>query len=202
MNIPIFEAVMEGNDTGIFAISLVEDPATEVVWQTFSKAKEKQTFKFSIDSEEKHNILAPIMVADMLIYRYDDNFGEYYIKYGKDVLEKMSRKMLKQGMQNNIDIEHDGNYLNVGDVELMEVFIKNSELGINPKGFEDVNEGSLFGKFHVNNIEVWEKIKKGEVKGLSLFGFFDVKPQAETNEDIKEIENLLSKIQNKIRNNK
>ena len=48
--IPIFDIVIDDAQTGIYAISLVQYPATEVEWQTFSKeTKEKVPTTLSKD---------------------------------------------------------------------------------------------------------------------------------------------------------
>ena len=124
MAIPIFDAVIENSQDGIYALSLVEYPATEVQWQTFSKDEKKHLEKFEVVNEEKHNFICPIMVAATPIYRYDENFGEYYLRFSKEVCEKMARNMLRNGGQNNFDTEHSEVYLDFGSVETQEVFLK------------------------------------------------------------------------------
>ena len=201
--IPIFDIVIDDAQTGIYAISLVQYPATEVEWQTFSKeTKEKAIEKFEVISEEKYNFLAPIMLADTPIYRYDEDFGEYYIKFGREVIEKMSRNMLRNGAQNNYDTEHNEHYLDFGAVEMQEVYIKDSAKGISPAGFENLPDGTLMGVFHVNNIDVWKDIKAGKYHGISLAGWFDYKEafSKAANKDEQEVLELLNKIEKKLKN--
>lgn len=200
LNIPIYDIVIDDAQSGIYAISLVEYPATEVEWQTFSG--EKRTEKFEIVSEEKYNFLAPIMIADTPIYRRSEDFGEYYVRFGREVLEKMSRNMLRNGAQNNYDTEHNERYLDFGAVEMQEVYIKDSAKGINPVGFENLPDGSLMGVFHVNNIDVWKDIKAGKYHGISLAGWFDMEEafSQKTNKDEQEVLDLLNKIEHKLKN--
>ena len=57
---------------------------------------------------------------------------------------------------------------------MVEIFIKDVEKGINPSGFEDIENGSLFATYKVNNDIIWEKIKDGTFQGFSLEGIFDL----------------------------
>ena len=59
-------------------------------------------------------------------------------------------------------------------LKLEELFIKDVDKGINPVGFEDIEHGSLFGKYRVLNDEVWADVKAGKFKGFSLEGYFGV----------------------------
>ena len=46
--------------------------------------------------------------------------------------------------------------------------IKDSAAGVSPSGFEEIEDGSLFAEFHVNNPDVWASIKEGTYKGFSI----------------------------------
>jgi hypothetical protein len=62
-------------------------------------------------------------------------------------------------------------------------------------GFEDCPDGSWFGSFYVENDEVWNKIKSGEVKGFSVEGLFIYdKPQPTEDEVLSQIKKLLDTI--------
>ena len=65
---------------------------------------------------------------------------------------------------------HDGSL--VDGIELVQFFIKDSEKGITPQGFEHVSDGSLFAEYQVTNDDLWNSIKEGVFKGFSLEGFF------------------------------
>ena len=77
-------------------------------------------------------------------------------------------------------------------VYLEELFIKNVEKGIDPKGFEDVENYSLFGVYTIENSDVWEAIQKGEFKGISLEGIFTFESEDDAEvQEWEEIYNLL-----------
>ena len=105
----------------------------------------------------------------------------------------MAEKWLSEGIANNINLDHnEDKYVN--GLFLKEVFIKDTSRGINPKGFEDIEEGSLFGTYKVLNEDVWEEIKNGTFKGFSLEGYFDLKEYDIDKLQDKEEETLLVEI--------
>ena len=55
------------------------------------------------------------------------------------------------------------------------MFIKNTDKGISPKGFEEIEEGSAFAEYKIESDEVWQAVKKGVFNGISLEGYFDVR---------------------------
>lgn len=169
-NLDIYEAVIEDESDGIAFISLVNDPAVESNW--FAYNKEHQPMQFQIADEEQHILLGVIMRADFPMYRIGNSGYEYYIKYSKETIAKMARKMLDDKTFNYVDTEHNNQC--VDGVKLEELFIKDVDKGINPVGFEAIENGSLFGKYRVLNDEVWADVKAGKFKGFSLEGYFGV----------------------------
>lgn len=182
-NIPIFEASIECFEDGIYKISLVDDPAVESNWLYFAKAKtdagasyfskNQKIQKYAIQDEEKRLITGVIMRADFPIYRNDAEFGEYYIRYSKDTIRRMAEKMLQDNTFNCINIMHD-DYSDVEGVNLVELMIKDSAKGISPVGFGDIEDGSLFATYKVENDLVWTAVKNGTFKGFSLEGLFNL----------------------------
>lgn len=58
---------------------------------------------------------------------------------------------------------------------MVECFIKDSEKGISPTGFEDVPEGSLFCTFKVEDEKLWNEIVNTDhFNGFSLEGVFNL----------------------------
>ena len=169
-NLDIYEAIIEDESDGITFISLVNDPAVESNW--FAYSKEHQPMQFQIANEEQRILLGVIMRADFPMYRVGTSGYEYYIKYSKETIAKMARKMLDDKTFNYVDTEHNNQC--VDGVKLEELFIKDIDRGINPVGFENIENGSLFGKYRVLNDEVWADVKAGKFKGFSLEGYFGV----------------------------
>lgn len=181
MTLPHYEALINSEEEGIFTISLVADPATGIDWVAFEK--QEQPLLFSVQNEEQRMILGCIMRASFPIYRYTPDLGEFYLTYSKDTIKKMAEKLLFDGKQNSVNIMHVPGS-DVNDVYMTSIFIKDVEKGINPAGFENVEDGSLFASFHVLNDEVWNEIKNGTFKSFSLEGYFTIDKETKKTENM------------------
>lgn len=183
--IPVYQAVISDEETGMFKISLVDDPAVMSNFQAFDA--ERRPLLYAIQDEEKRLIRGCIMRADFPIYRRDSKMGEYYVIYKADEIRKMAEKYLLEGRQNDVNLMHrEGT--DVDDVQMVQYFIKGD--GIQVDGFDECADGSLFGEFHVVNDDIWEEIKAGTYKGFSLEGVFDLVPEQDKDE-IQEIVDIL-----------
>lgn len=189
--LPLYKAILSSEDCGISKISLVDLPAVQSNFVCFSE--EKQDVKFAVQDEEKREILGVIMRADFPIYRNSNGY-EYYVQYDADVIKEMAKKMFEDCVQNKINLQHQDN-TDVQTVKIFECFIKDTENGINPKGFEDVENGSMFARFKVEDDNLWQEIKDGTFKGFSIEGLFEFELEEKDN-DIDEIIDLLNKILN------
>lgn len=188
--LPIYEVLIDDEVEGMYTVSLVANPATERSWMAFSEDK-KVKLNFNIVDNEQHKVMCVICRCDFPIYRIDpQTLEEFYVIYHSNTIEKMTQKFLKYGFQSAINIEHNPNNY-VDGVELQEIFIKNSEKGISPKGFEDVEEGSLFGVYKIENQDVWKAIKEGVFTSVSLEGMFKLKPEEKEEKTIENIKDLL-----------
>ena len=158
--IKTYKAKILDDECGIQALSLVEHPAVLSKVERFAENDRIQYFKDDL----KHNITGLIIPADRPIYR-NNGTEEYYIVFEKDTIVDFATKMMKDGTMNFFNWEHSDDTIN--GIECIELFIKDSERGISPEGFADVEEGSLFGTFHISDDDVWEKIMDGSY-GISM----------------------------------
>ena len=199
-NLKLYEALLTTDDDGIYTVSLVDAPAVESNFLCFNSVRKPLEFK--VENEEKRLIMGVVMRADYPIYRIAPNGEEYYIKFSKETIEKLAEKMLFDHTSNNINLNHNPNDY-VEDVYLREIFIKDTKKGINPRGFEDIEDGSLFAIYKIHSDSMWERVKKGEFKGFSievLVHSEEVKMskiEENTVELYSEIVELLKKIENK-----
>lgn len=198
--LPTYETVVNDNELGITAISLVDNPAMEKYFQMYAKQQ-----LFRIENEEQKVITGVLIVADMPIYRRDEIMGEFYQVFTKPVIRVMAEKMLRDNVFNNINLMHNPNNT-TNDVQLVEVFIKDTMKGINPTHFEDVSDGSMFVSYKVHNEQLWEDIKKGEFKGFSLEGLFRfsdrLMEEKKKQKEMTELSILKQLVREKIMNNK
>lgn len=158
-DIPIF--AIDFTDESVWnSISIVDFPAIE---KDFIKLSKQGEIKFSVN-EEKRDIMGPVIIKDQLIYRRDEK-GEYYLKFSAETIKEMAIQFFKRDTQNNGNVMHS---VDVPGVTFYQSFIKDTEKGISPKGFEDVVDGSWFVTAHVENDDVWSLIQKGELRGFSI----------------------------------
>ena len=190
MNMKIIELVLdeEQEESGIEAISIVENPAIE---SDFVALKTEE-IKLAEVNAEKKILLGALLIPNKPIYRSGDD-GEYYIFFSKDTVAKASQMYLKNGYQNNSTLEHDKalNGLTLVESWLVEdeVHDKSRKYGLN------VPVGTWMGAVKVNNDDVWnEYVKTNKVKGFSIEGYFADKMERpkqlakdELSEDEKEI---------------
>ena len=157
-------------ETGLNAISLVENPAVEVDFLAFAK-DESAVLQFA--DEERHIITGIALLADTPIYRIAPDGTEYYVRFTKDCIRQLVEKYFKFGLTNSVNIEHKDNQF-VDGVTMLESYIIDKERGICPSEFASTPDGSWVVSYKVSNLDVWNKIKSGEVKGFSVQGLFRI----------------------------
>lgn len=171
MEIPVYKMELDPNEPklGMKIMSMVDAPAIMVNWVKF---KDSNQVKFAIDSEEQRIVFAPALIPDMPIYR---NVGgkEFYLTIDAPTIQETAIKFAKDNLNNNLDINHDGNV--IGDVTIFESFITSPNRVQAAKGFEELPIGTWFIAAKVNNDEVWNKIKAGELNGFSIDALFSFK---------------------------
>jgi hypothetical protein len=193
--IPVYDAIITDEETGMFKISLVDDPAVMSNFLAFDNTRKAVMYK--VENEEKRLVRGVVMRADFPIYRYDQRFGEYYIIYKADQIRIMAEKYLLESRQNDVNLMHeDGS--DVDGVQMVQYFIKGD--GISVEGFDDIADGSLFAEFHIVNDDVWNAILEGSYKGFSLEGVFDLVPEQDATK-VEEIVDTLDGAFSKIFNN-
>ena len=161
--LPLYKVILgENQESGMFRISLVNRPAIEEGFITLSE-EEKPSFKFA--NEEKKQVVGPIMIPDMPIYRNSPMMGEYNIVFPKDTIEKIMYKYSKDGLFNSFNIEH---ALETQDVTMLEVWMKETDQDkSNSYGF-NLPIGTVFVKAQVESDALWADIKSNELNGFSI----------------------------------
>ena len=162
-NIPVFAVNVDDPGCSISAMSLVDDPAMSIDMVCFSK---EQKMNFSIQDEVQHNILTCLVRVDFPILRVTDEGDPYYIVFNKETAKVLCQRLMKDGMQQNISLQHNGKLIQ--GIQLQEVFIKDTEKGISPVGFEEAADGSLMGVYHITDDQLWNDCIEGRFKGISI----------------------------------
>ena len=192
-NIPVFAVNVDDPGCSISAMSLVDDPAMSIDMVCFSK---EQNMKFSIQDETQHNILTCLVRVDFPILRVTDGGDPYYIVFNKDTAKVLCQRLMKDGMQQNISLNHNGKLIQ--GIQLQEVFIKDTEKGISPVGFEEAADGSLMGVYHIEDDQLWNDCIEGRFKGISIESLLCIEEfKKKCNKKIKK--NIMSKIKDALK---
>lgn len=172
--IPVYEAkIRETDNTGIFAMSFVEVPAVEELFVALRANAHKVTL---VKNKAKQILTGVVLKPNQLIYRNDDQLGEYYLKYTAEDIERIALKMMRTGVGlKTTTHQHEaplkGNYLT-------EVW-----LVVNPKidksvalGLGELPKGTLCASYKITDTKYWrDEVVTGNVKGFSLEGLFNYK---------------------------
>ena len=158
----------ESEELTIDAISLVTSPAIEQDFVFFGKEKNNLTFA-KID-EEKRMLVSPALIPNKQIFRYDANTdSNYYVFFSKSTVAQASELYLKHNNHHKATYQHEDR---VSGVLTVESWIKEGEQDKSKLYGFDLPDGSWFVKMKIENDEIWNKIKDGELKGLSIEGYF------------------------------
>ena len=77
----INEDELNGSEQGIYAISLVEDPAIEENWIYFSKEESEEKVLLQAEDDEQQTLVGAVLVPNKKILRRDPQTGEEYTIY-------------------------------------------------------------------------------------------------------------------------
>ena len=160
----------EGDNDGVYCISMVSDPAIGVQFVTLSKQRE---LKLATINEEQRILLGAVLIPNQPIYRNQDGH-EFNIVFPAETIKQVQQNFSRQGYQNNSTIEHSGTQIE--DVTFVETWIKMDEVHDKSVHY-GFNEpvGTWFAAMKVNNDEIWnDYVKTGKVKGFSIDGVFDL----------------------------
>ena len=158
----------ENEALAIDAISLVTSPAIEVDFVYFNNSKNNLTFA-KVD-EEKRELISAALIPNKQIYRYDANTdSDYYVYFSKDTVKKAAYSYLKHNNHHKATYQHEQR---VSGVLTVESWIKEGEQDKSNLYGYDLSVGTWFVKMKIENDDLWKRIKEGELKGLSIEGYF------------------------------
>ena len=141
-------------------------------------------------------LVSPALIPNKQIFRYDPNTdSNYYVFFSKSTVAQAAALYLKHNNHHKATYQHEDR---VSGVLTIESWIKEGEQDKSKLYGFDLPDGTWFVKMKIENDEMWSKIKDGELKGLSIEGYFINKmekmgKQQFSNEEIREaIKELLS----------
>lgn len=161
--LPVYEAKLI-NTNHIELISFVENPAIQEEFVYFSEQKEKDYF----ESVDQMIVVAPVLVPNKLIDRKNDLYGYYQTYFSIDTIKKIQYQFARDNNYNKSNLNHDKN---LNGIVMIETWIKEfDEDKSNEYGFK-LPIGSWFAKYKIDNKDLWTRIKKREIRGMSIEGY-------------------------------
>lgn len=154
-------------DSDIYAISLVDEPAIEENFIYLSKDKQEQIF---LEKEDKHLIVGAVLVPNKPIYR-NNGKEEFYIQFSKETIEHLAYEYLMNGRMYSVTTDHKDI---ADDICLVESWIKTSDNDKSNDYGMNLPIGTWIAAMKVENEEVWQRVKQGELKGFSIESFVNL----------------------------
>jgi hypothetical protein len=153
-------------EAGINAVSVVESPAIE---ENFIALKKHEVELKEVDAE-KRILMGAALVPNKQIYRRNKD-KEFYIYFSEETVRKASELFLMRANQNNATYEHERKMLD--GMSVVESWIIEDEKTDKSRLYNfNLPKGTWMISMKVNNDEIWQKVKDGEVKGFSIEGHF------------------------------
>jgi hypothetical protein len=174
-NTRIVELIIEdtNQELAIDAISLVSAPAIEQDFVFFGKDRHNLTFA-KVD-EDKRMLVSPALIPNKNIFRYDPQTdSEYYVYFSPDTVREAAELYLKHNNHHKATYEHSDR---VAGVLTVESWIKEGDQDKSKLYGYDLPNGTWFVKMKIENDELWKEIKSGNLRGLSIEGYFVDKMQ-------------------------
>jgi hypothetical protein len=174
-------------EMGVNAVSVVESPAIE---ESFVALNEHKIELKEVDNE-KRILMGAALVPNKQIYRRVKD-KEFYIFFSEDTIRKASELFLMRSNQNNATLEHEKKMLE--GMSVVESWIIEDEKTDKSRLYNfNLPKGTWMISMKVNNDEVWNKVKAGEVKGFSIEGYFIDKydMSLQENELIEKLKDLI-----------
>lgn len=167
-NFEIIELLIDEtkDEYGINAVSVVRDPAIE---ENFVALNKHEVELKEVDTE-KRILMGAALIPNKQIYRRNKD-KEYYIFFSEDTVRKASELFLMRSNQNNATYEHEREMLK--GMSVVESWIIEDEKTDKSRLYSfNLPKGTWMISMKVNNDDVWQSVKDGEVKGFSIEGHF------------------------------
>lgn len=185
----------DSEDFGVFAISLVEQPAIEENFKYFSKQGTKA--KFATIDKDKRIVMGAVMIPDIQILRVDENGEQFKCFFTKETIKRVSELYMLQSKHKNATLDHARVVNGVTTVETW--IVEDSKLDKTQVFGLEYPVGTWVACMKIENEDVWQNyIKEGVVKGFSIEGYFEESPVKMSEVDILEqIKKIIQDDENK-----
>lgn len=165
----IIELILDEDalETGVHAISIVEQPAIESDFIALNKQHE---INFAQLNEEKRILLGAALIPNKTIFRKREDEG-FYVYFSAVTIRKASELFLKNGSQGESTLEHQ---MKLNGLTVVESWIVDDPEKDKSAVYNlSVPAGTWMVSVKVDNDEIWnDYVKTGKVKGFSIEGYF------------------------------
>jgi len=161
-------------EAGVELISFVKNPAIKVDFMYFSEETEKEVkdFSFKVIDNEKRIVTGPALIPNQYIKRIDDITGEeFFVFFSEETVRKTSQLFFKRDKQHNANLEHSTEVNGVTVVESWLIEDESIDKAV-ALGYVGLPVGTWMVTYKLENDDVIEMIKNGEVMGFSIEGGF------------------------------
>jgi hypothetical protein len=176
MSLPLYEIVMS-KGAKLDRVAMVKRPAVENTSMFFSE--DVDSMKFATDVE-KRLLYAPAMIPNKMIFRKDVNGSPANTFYTPETIEQLNETYFKKAGNQETNIEHTDEVLDGVFVVESWIVHDNKNDKATALGF-DVPNGTLMMCHKIENDEVWNKVKAGDISGLSVEMFAKYELRDNTN---------------------
>jgi hypothetical protein len=145
-------------------VSLVKDPAIE---KTLIKFSNETSEVLHFTNEEKKIVYSVAMIPNKMIFRKDVKGKPANVFYSAETIEKFQQDYFRTNANSGTNINHQR--FNTDGIFPFESWIVGDDNRAELLGL-DAPKGSLVMGFKIDNPEVWNEIKAGNLDGLSVEG--------------------------------
>jgi len=159
----------EQENFAVDALSLVKFPAIESDF--IFLRKDNRYLSFAQVDEEQRTLIGPALIPNKNIPRYDEaTKEEYEVYFSEETVKRAAELFLEQKNTDSHTFEHGSA---VDQVHVVESWLVHDENMDKSKSYGlSVPKGTWMVRVKVDNDEVWESVKAGEVRGFSIEGYF------------------------------
>ncbi len=179
------ELTMKSADDGVFAISLVDQPAIEENFVALAA----QEVEFKVVDEERRIVVGFALVPEKRILRLMGG-KKFNIYFTKETVAQAAEDFMKKMMLKKFTTDHEEK---VDGITVIESWVvedskndKSNLYNLNAKGGEWV----LMSK--IDNDAVWNEVKAGKFKGYSIEARFDGFEQLQSKTILEELEEAIN----------
>ena len=150
---------------GVYAISLVENPAMEGLFIALSKQEE---IKFAEVDKEQRILMGLVLEPNKPVYR-NQGGEEFNIVFNEETIKELSHNFFKLGYQQNSTIEHEKENKIDGVTFVESWIVEDSKIDKSANFGFSYPKGSWIATMKVDSDEVWNNyVKTGKVQGFSV----------------------------------